>query len=187
MKVNTKSGEYAGKTNNCHLEASHTHTQTLKQWLEESNEWITESWMALQMYWMGQDGDANKHAQASRRLPLTKRIQLIRLALCWNVRTDHWWKINVSGKKNCIPRSQHSVRFTNIRELCVSRPWALRNCQNPWVSREIRESWRLWCFMQIIFIEAGIEHVCNISNRKFQKFPLAFRAGQFVDDTFYCR
>ena len=46
-------------------------------------------------------------------------------------------------KKNCIPRSQHSVRFTNIRELCVSRPWALRNCQNPWDSREIRESWRL--------------------------------------------
>ena len=41
--------------------------------------------------------------------------------------------------------------------------------------------------MQIIFIEAGIEHVCNISNRNFQKFPLAFRAGQFVDDTFYCR
>ena len=34
-------------------------------------------------------------------------------------------------------------------------------------------------------IEAGIEHVCNISNRNFQKFPLAFRAGQFVDDTFY--
>ena len=34
-------------------------------------------------------------------------------------------------------------------------------------------------------IEAGIEHVCNISNRN--KFPLAFRAGQFVDDTFYCR
>ena len=33
-------------------------------------------------------------------------------------------------------------------------------------------------------IEAGIEHVCNISNRNFQKFPLAFRAGQFVDDTF---
>ena len=32
------------------------------------------------------------------------------------------------------------------------------------------------CFMQIIFIEAGIEHVCNISNRNFQKFPLAFRA-----------
>ena len=41
--------------------------------------------------------------------------------------------------------------------------------------------------MQIIFIEAGIEHVCNISNKDFQKFPLAFRAGQFVDDTFYCR
>ena len=41
--------------------------------------------------------------------------------------------------------------------------------------------------MQIIFIEAGIEHVCNISNRNFQKFPLAFRAGQFVDDTFYYR
>ena len=39
--------------------------------------------------------------------------------------------------------------------------------------------------MQIIFIEAGIEHVCNISNRNFQKFPLAFRAGQFVDDTLY--
>ena len=36
-------------------------------------------------------------------------------------------------------------------------------------------------------IEAGIEHVCNISNRNFQKFPMAFRAGQFVDDTFYCR
>ena len=33
-------------------------------------------------------------------------------------------------------------------------------------------------------IEAGIEHVCNISKRNFQKFPLAFRAGQFVDDTF---
>ena len=26
-------------------------------------------------------------------------------------------------------------------------------------------------------IEAGIEHVCKISNRNFQKFPLAFRAG----------
>ena len=36
-------------------------------------------------------------------------------------------------------------------------------------------------------IEAGIEHVCNIRNMNFQKFPLAFRAGQFVDDTFYCR
>ena len=36
-------------------------------------------------------------------------------------------------------------------------------------------------------IEAGIEHVCNIRNRNFQKFPLAFRAGQFVDDTFYCK
>ena len=36
-------------------------------------------------------------------------------------------------------------------------------------------------------IEAGIEHVCNIRNRNFQKFPLAFRAGQFVDDTLYCR
>ena len=117
--------------------------QSLIDWNNDSNEWITE-WMALQMYWMGQDGDANKHGQASRRLPLTKIIQLIRLALCWNVHTDHWWKINVSGKKNCIPRSQHSVRFTNIRELCVSRPWALRNCQNPWDSREIRESWRLW-------------------------------------------
>ena len=34
-------------------------------------------------------------------------------------------------------------------------------------------------------IEAGIEHVCNIGNRNFQKFPLAFRAGQFVDDIFY--
>ena len=33
-------------------------------------------------------------------------------------------------------------------------------------------------------IEAGIEHVCNISNRNFQKFPLAFRVGQFVNDTF---
>ena len=32
MKVNTRSGEYAGKTNNCHLEASHTQSQqTLKQ------------------------------------------------------------------------------------------------------------------------------------------------------------
>ena len=36
-------------------------------------------------------------------------------------------------------------------------------------------------------IEAGIEHVCNIRNRNFQKFPLAFRARQFVDDTLYCR
>ena len=26
MKVNTRSGFYAGKTNNCHLEASHTHS-----------------------------------------------------------------------------------------------------------------------------------------------------------------
>ena len=33
-------------------------------------------------------------------------------------------------------------------------------------------------------IEAGIEHVCKISNRNFQKFPLAFSAGQFVDNTF---
>ena len=33
-------------------------------------------------------------------------------------------------------------------------------------------------------IEAGIEHVCNIGNRNFQKFPLAFRAGQFVDEHF---
>ena len=36
-------------------------------------------------------------------------------------------------------------------------------------------------FMQI---EAGIEHVCNISNRNFQKFPLGFRTGKFVHDTF---
>ena len=36
-------------------------------------------------------------------------------------------------------------------------------------------------------IEAGIGHVCNIGNMNFQKFPLAFWAGQFVDDTFYCR
>ena len=33
-------------------------------------------------------------------------------------------------------------------------------------------------------IEACIEHVCNISNRYFQKLPLAFRATQFVDNTF---
>ena len=33
-------------------------------------------------------------------------------------------------------------------------------------------------------IEAGIEHVCNISNSNFQKFPLAFSVGQFVDNTF---
>ena len=38
-------------------------------------------------------------------------------------------------------------------------------------------------FIQIN-IEAGIEHVCNISNRNFQKFPLAFRTGKFVDNTF---
>ena len=49
----------------------------------------------------------------------------------------------VRGKKNCIPWSQHSVRFTNIREHCVSRPWALRNCQNPWDSRGIRETWQV--------------------------------------------
>ena len=30
MKVNTRSGEYAGKTNNCHLEASHTHTANIE-------------------------------------------------------------------------------------------------------------------------------------------------------------
>ena len=36
-------------------------------------------------------------------------------------------------------------------------------------------------------IEAGMEHVCNISKRNFQKLPMAFRALQFVDDTFYCR
>ena len=33
-------------------------------------------------------------------------------------------------------------------------------------------------------IEACIEHVCNISTRYFQKLPLAFRATQFVDNTF---
>ena len=33
-------------------------------------------------------------------------------------------------------------------------------------------------------IEACIEQVCNISNRYFQKLPLAFRATQFVDNTF---
>ena len=27
MKVNTRSGEHAGKTNNCHLEASQSHSQ----------------------------------------------------------------------------------------------------------------------------------------------------------------
>ena len=47
-------------------------------------------------------------------------------------------------KKISIPWSQHSVRFTNIREHCVSRPWALRNCLNPWDSRVIRETWRVW-------------------------------------------
>ena len=36
-------------------------------------------------------------------------------------------------------------------------------------------------FMQI---EAGIEHVCHISNRNFQKFPFGFRTGKFVDNTF---
>ena len=46
--------------------------------------------------------------------------------------------------KNSIPWSQHSVRFTNIREHCASRPWALRNCQNPWDSRVIRETWHVW-------------------------------------------
>ena len=49
----------------------------------------------------------------------------------------------VRMQKNCIPWSQHSVRFTNIREHCVSRPWALRNCQNPWDSRGIRETWQV--------------------------------------------
>ena len=33
-------------------------------------------------------------------------------------------------------------------------------------------------------IEAGIEHVSNIGNTNYQKFPLAFRAGQFVDEHF---
>ena len=47
--------------------------------------------------------------------------------------------------KNSIPWSQHSVRFTNISEHCASRPWALRNCQNPWDSRVIRETWHVWC------------------------------------------
>ena len=33
-------------------------------------------------------------------------------------------------------------------------------------------------------IEAGIELVCNIGNMNFQKFPMAFWAGQFVDEHF---
>ena len=47
-------------------------------------------------------------------------------------------------QKISIPWSQHSVRFTNIHEHCVSRPWALKNCPNPWDSRVIRETWRVW-------------------------------------------
>ena len=134
MKVNTRSGEYAGKTNNCHLEASHTHTVTanidwLKQWLEWVNHWR----MALQMYWMGQDGDANKHAQASRRLPLTKRIQLIRLALCWNVRTDHCWKINVSGKKKLFPG--HNIPWGSQISVSFVSPG-----REPWEIAKIRET-----------------------------------------------
>ena len=50
----------------------------------------------------------------------------------------------VRVQKISIPWSQHSVRFTNIREHCVFRPWALRNCQNPWASRVIRETWQVW-------------------------------------------
>ena len=32
----------------------------------------------------------------------------------------------------------------NIREHCIPRPWALRNCQNPWDSLVIRETWQVW-------------------------------------------
>ena len=35
--------------------------------------------------------------------------------------------------------------------------------------------------MEVISLDASIERVCNISSMTFQKFPLAFRAGQFVD------
>ena len=37
---------------------------------------------------------------------------------------------------------------------------------------------------EVISLEASVERVCNIGNRNFQKFSLAFRVGQFVDNTF---
>ena len=65
-------------------------------------------------------------------------------------------------QKNCIPWSQHSVRFTNIREHCVSRPWALRNCQNPWDSRGIRETWQVWAMiMQLIGVMEDLASVAS--------------------------
>ena len=60
-------------------------------------------------------------------------------------RSRHRSTVTVRVQKNSIPWSQHSVRFTIIREHCASRPWALRNCQNPWDSRVIRETWHVWC------------------------------------------
>ncbi len=39
----------------------------------------------------------------------------------------------------------HNIRWdSQISVSIVSRPWALRNCQNPWDSRVIRETWQVW-------------------------------------------
>ena len=38
MKVNTRSGEYAGKTNNCHLEASQSHSLSLVETMTRMSE-----------------------------------------------------------------------------------------------------------------------------------------------------
>ena len=39
-------------------------------------------------------------------------------------------------------------------------------------------------WIEVISLDVSIEQVCNISNMTFQKFPLAFWAGRFVDNTF---
>ena len=68
----------------------------------------------------------------------------------------------VRVQKISIRWSQHSVRFTNIREHCVSRPWALRNCQNPWDSQVIRETWQVWANLTSSKCTILVACSCNV-------------------------
>ena len=85
----------------------------------------------------------------------------------------------VRVQKISIPWSQHSVRFTNIREHCVSWPWALRNCQNPCDSRVIRETWQvcLMCVWRSRFVFLDVAHPALQSS--VNTVP-SYRDGEFA-------
>ena len=62
----------------------------------------------------------------------------------------------------------------NIAETVIKTPHT--NTRNDVCIKYV--SW-----IEVISLDASIEQVCNISNMTFQKLPLAFRAGQFVDNS----